>query len=122
MVRSQPSLTPRFSAAIEGWSNPGLQALYGFIMTFFDFSPDRFQIGLFGVRETRKTEGSGSSGGSDYKVSSIHARESTAVRWEKSNGGLEVEGSWNLLYSRLLARTVSLDIAHIHPKITARTK
>src|SRR4029077_14978075 len=89
-----------------GLVNPGLQALYRFVMTFFDFSPDRFQVGLFRVRDTRKTEGSGSSGGSNYKVSSIHAREGTASAKRSLGGCLdEARCSQNAFFNRFVCRS-----------------
>ena len=73
MVKSQPSLTSRFSAAIcDGLANPGLQTLHGLVVAFFDLGEDGFEVGLFGVGEAWKGEHGGSSGRAYDKVAAIH--------------------------------------------------
>ncbi|HEX7680936.1 MAG TPA: hypothetical protein VF713_22560 [Thermoanaerobaculia bacterium] len=58
-----------------GLANPGLQALYGFIMALLDLGPDRGEISPFGLREMRESECGGSGSGPYNKVSSVHAVE-----------------------------------------------
>jgi hypothetical protein len=44
IVRSQPALTPRFSAAIDSWRIQALQTLHGFIVPLLDLLVDRRAI------------------------------------------------------------------------------
>jgi len=63
MVSSQPSFMPRFSAAMDGWRSPILQALDGFVVTLFDFRVKSRRDRRMRVRPARHRKGrSGSSG------------------------------------------------------------